>query len=239
MSVFSNSHLASTIIWWLNYTSSVGREYIIAESAIKIPATEYLERYYRDYIQLEYNHPYLNQKRFDLFYNDVTNGIETAFEFKFIKGDSTRALGERKRIFNDLMRLNLFIDTNKRSYFLICGNILHFNTSFQNLKLKPKLPILTKTIKSAIPTKSGYYGEWFSFDISNPQKIIDLNNVDRQYRSIYNAFMKDYSKSYKVATSNNLIKPKSIETKLIFLSEELSAPDIPQTFKIGVWELIK
>ena len=41
MAAYSNPHLASAIIWWLNYISAVGREYIIAESTLKIPATEY------------------------------------------------------------------------------------------------------------------------------------------------------------------------------------------------------
>lgn len=237
MAAYSNPHLASAIIWWLNYISAVGREYIIAESTLKIPATEYLERFYRDYIELEYNHPNLSQKRFDLYFNDLNNMNETAFEFKFVREDSTRALVERKRIFYDLMRLYLFKALNKKGYFLICGNQLHFKSSFQNLNLKPKLPLpSSKSITSGI-VKSGFFGEWFSFDISKPDRIINLNSTDREYKKIYKAFIKEYSKPYKDATKNILVKPNTISTKLIFISEGLVASNIPQTFSIGIWEV--
>lgn len=237
MAVYSNPHLASAIIWWLNYISAVGREYIIAESTLKIPATEYMERYYRDNIKLEYNHPLLSQKRFDLYYNDIANGLENAFEFKFVREDSTRALIERKRIFYDLMRLYLFKNTNKKGYFLICGNQLHFKSSFQNLNLKPKLALPPSKPSPSGIIKSGFFGEWFSFDINNPDRIIDLNSTDKEYNKIYKSFMKGYSKPFKDATKNILVKPSAITTKLIFISEGLMASNIPQTFSIGIWEI--
>jgi len=238
MEAYSNPHLASAIIWWLNYISSVGREYIIAESTLKIPATEYLERFYRDQIQLEYNHPKLSQKRFDLYFNDLTNSCETAFEFKFVREDSTRALAERKRIFYDLMRLHLFNAPDKKGFFLICGNRLHFKSSFQNLNLSPKLPLPSSKPSVSGIIKSGFFGEWFSFDTNNPDRNIDLNNNENEYKQVYSAFMKKYSEPFNVATNNILVKPNAITTKLIFISEELIDSRIPQTFSIGIWEVI-
>lgn len=241
MAAYSESHLASAIVWWLNYISAVGREYIVAESTLKIPATEYLERYYREKIKLEFHHPYLSQKRFDLYFNDTANNIENAFEFKFVREDSTRALLERKRIFNDLMRLHLYLNSsniNKKGYFLICGNQLHFKTSFQNLNLKPNFPISPSNSTHVISSKSSFFSEWFSFDINSPDKPINLRNIDKQYSDIYIAFEKDYKNAYKEATGNSLIVPNTIKTKLKFISERLTTSNIPQTFSIGIWEVL-
>src|SRR3990172_6238027 len=131
------NQLATAVMWWLSYTSAVGRNYILSEGAIKFPASEYLERSKTDEIELEYGHPKLSRKRFDLFFRK--NAIEdTVFEFKYIKNGSTRTQDEKQRIFNDLMRLHLFLDnTNQKGYFLICGNQSDFIKDFQKIKKEP------------------------------------------------------------------------------------------------------
>lgn len=234
---YSLSHLASAITWWLNYISAVGREYIIAESTLKIPATDYLEKIFSNKIISEYDHPNLKQKKIDLYYEDSVNNLEIAFELKFVREDSTIPIKERKRIFNDLMRLYLFQGVNKKGYFLICGNQFHFNSSFKNLNLKGKYPSTTLRTSPTGPTKSGYFGEWFSFDLTYPERKIKLMNTDPDYQMFYRGFKKEHAISYKNATKNKLRKPSSIKTKLIFLSEDLTASNIPQTFSIGIWEV--
>ena len=238
MASFSETHLASAIVWWLNYISAAGREYLIAERTIGIPATEYLERYFRDKIILEFDHPSLSQKKIDLYFNDLQNKSETVYEFKFVREDSTNPLKERKRIFNDLMRLYLYKGTSKKGYFLICGNQFHFNTSFQNLNLKGKYPTLTPRTAPTTPIKTGFFGEWFSFDLAFALRKIDLTAPpDTEYKKIYEAFAKDHADAYNDATGTKLIMPASINTNLVFLSEELTSSNIPQTFKIGIWEV--
>ena len=96
----------------MNYISAVGRNYIINESTIKIPATEYLEVIGID-PHLEFGHTKFKQKRLDLQFKDIVTNIENVFEFKYVKGDSTRDLAERKRIFYDLMRLHFFLEPGK------------------------------------------------------------------------------------------------------------------------------
>ena len=39
---FNLNRLATTVMWWLSYTSAVGRKYVLSESAIKFPVAEYL-----------------------------------------------------------------------------------------------------------------------------------------------------------------------------------------------------
>lgn len=231
------NHLASSVIWWLNYISAVGRGYVISESAIKIPAAEYLEKSIADSsdIQLEFNHPKLFMKRFDLYYKK--RSIENAFEFKYIKNGSTLVQNEKQRIFNDLMRLFLFLDMNQKGYFLICGDQADFNLSFQKIKQSTSFiqPAALSTSVSAI--QSGFYSEWFSFDIKYPQKLIDLTTSDTLYKAIYDDFEVNYATPYQKKTSNTLVLPSTITTKLIFLSQEISDSNIPQTTKIGIWEV--
>ena len=136
MKTFKVPFLASSVIHWMNYVSAVGRNYIINESTIKIPVTEYLEVTGIS-PELEFGHPSFKQRRMDLKFKDSYANIDYAVEFKYVKGDSTRDLAERKRVFNDLMRLHFFLDTDRKGYFLICGIQEDFKLSFENLDLTP------------------------------------------------------------------------------------------------------
>ncbi|WP_055445553.1 hypothetical protein [Lacinutrix himadriensis] len=237
MKTFKESYLASSIIHWMNYISAVGRDYIIDESTIKIPACEYLEVTGLK-PNLEFHHSKFKPvRRIDLQFNNTKNKIESAYEFKYVKKDSTRGKPERIRVFNDLMRLNLYCDsTNKKGFFLICGITDDFEVSFENLNLKPTF--LTPKPKNSSKSKS-FYSEWFSFDDKLPKKEIALKTNDKSYEEIYQAFLNEYKTPYKEKTGNNLMLPDKIITKLIFLSEVNSATNIPQTFKIGIWEVLK
>jgi hypothetical protein len=242
---FNVNQLATAVMWWLSYTSAVGRNYVLSEGAIKFPASEYLERSKLDEIELEFNHPKLSRKRFDLFFrkNSVEN---TAFEFKYIKNGSTRTQDEKQRIFNDLMRLYLYLDKSNKGYFLICGNQSDFVKDFQtiltqpkdttgNLYIKPRQKdSLPKTIQP-----EGFYTEWFSFDTDKPDKEIDLKTSIDEYKNIYDLFFKEYSDPYLVKTKFDLTRPDKIMTKLVFLSGNTEQPTgLFQPSKIGIWEVL-
>ncbi|MBL7759852.1 MAG: hypothetical protein JNK08_04065 [Sediminibacterium sp.] len=62
------NQLATAVMWWLSYTSAVGRNYVLSEGSIKFPASEYLEKSTIDELELEYGHPKLSRKRFDFFF---------------------------------------------------------------------------------------------------------------------------------------------------------------------------
>lgn len=234
MTKYEHSHLASSVVWWLNYINSVGRDYIINENMIKVPATEYLERFFRDDITLELTHPKLIQRYIDLYFKNTATNEETAFEFKLVKGDSTRPLKERKRIFNDLMRMHLFNESNKQGYFLICGKQLDFNTSFKNLNLTPNF----SSVMSGL-NKEGFYSKWFSFDKNNPEKVIKLKYARGDYNTIYKAFFATYEESFQPLEFQKAKNIASIKTKLIFLSDDIIQADIPQIMRIGIWEVVK
>ena len=240
------SQLATAVMWWLSYITAVGRNYILTEGAIRFPATEYLERSNIDDIKLEYGHPKLSMKRIDLYYK-MNKDKNIAFEFKYIKSGSTRDKVEKQRIFNDLMRLYLFLDTDHRGYFLICGNRSDFVMDFQTILQKPKntdgrLYIKPKD-KSTLPKTidpDGFYTEWFSFDLKDPEKEIELNTYKSDHQSIYDSFFEGYGEAYKTKTGKALLNPGKIKTKLVFLTGNMEQPnDVLQPSKIGIWEVIK
>jgi hypothetical protein len=132
----NHTHLASSVIWWLNYLNAIGRGYVINESSIKYPVAEYLEKSIseKDNIKLEYTHPLLKKRSIDLYYKNDKEQI--AFEFKYIQNGSTTKLSEKQRVFNDLLRLHYFLENGgDKAYFLICGKKDEFKNSFMEIPI--------------------------------------------------------------------------------------------------------
>lgn len=237
------SQLATAVMWWLSYTAAVGRDYVLSESAIKFPVAEYLERSTTEEIKLEFGHPKLSLKRFDLFFK--TKLENNVVEFKYIKNGSTRDKDEKQRVFNDLMRLYLFLETNNKGYFLICGSQREFISDFQTLLLKPKgaNSYISPKKKSSTPKivkPDGFYTKWFSFNSKKPKKIIDLKSKDKDYKEIYTNFSNDHHDPYLKATNTALKMPDKIATKLVFLSGDIEQTvGLFQPSKIGIWEITK
>jgi len=224
-------HLASSVIWWLNYLNAVGRDYVINESSIKYPVAEYLEKSIceKNNIKLEYNHPLLKKRSIDLYYKNENEQI--AFEFKYINNGSTIKSTEKQRVFNDLLRLHYFLENGgDKAYFLICGKKDEFKNSFMEIPIaidKSK-PISTKTL-------SNFYQHWLDFKDDKTEKVIDIKNPHTDYKVNCDKFYKDY----KPKKGKTLDKINSIKTKLVFLSQELVDSKIPESLRIGIWEVVK
>lgn len=239
------NQLATAVMWWLSYKSAVGRNYVLSEAAIRFPVSEYLEQSTADEIELEFGHPKLFKKRFDLFFKDHLDD-SNVFEFKYIKKGSTRSTDEKQRVFDDLMRLNLYLTDTQKGYFLICGDQFQFISSFQTLLLKPTDAdgtFIKPKIRSSAPTTTppkGFYTEWFSFDNDNPGKIIDIKNSTGEHKDIYDSFLSDYTIPFEKKGNGKLVLPDSIKTKLVFLSEDFKhQAGLNQPAKIGIWEVVK
>ncbi len=237
--------LANAVQWWMSYTSAVGRSYVLAESAIKFPLAEYLERLNLKDLKLEFTHPKLSGRSFDLHFEDK-NDQKTAIEFKFIKNGSTRKTDEKKRVFNDLMRLSLYIEGTKTGYFLICGAQNDFSQDFQRLLSKPTGDEDNQYITPQVGTSNsvkiepdGFYKQWFSFDNNEPIKEIEIQVGNDEYGKIYQSFLEDYNKSYKDNMEEDLVLPVKISTKLLYLSQEIeNENDFFQPATIGIWEVV-
>lgn len=242
---FKVSQLGTALMWWLSYTTSLGRDYVLSESSIKLPLAEYLERSNVEGIVLEYGHPKLSKRRFDLFFQttDILKKTQNnAFEFKYIKNSSTIKTDEKQRVFDDLMRLYLYLENDNNSYFLICGDQYEFSTNFQNIPTPKTTTFITPKTNNNRPQlnqSNGFYTEWFSFDTSNPDKKIDLQNQAVEYKSIYDGFINDYSNAYNKKTGLTLILPTHITTQLIFLTQSNQQTiGVSEPSKIGIWKVI-
>jgi hypothetical protein len=182
----------------------------------------------------------LSKKRVDLGFQDNPKNINIAFEFKFIKNESTKDDDEKQRIFNDLLRLHLLSSTSQRAYFLICGEQFEFIACFQRI-IAYQGTIRTRN-RGALPNSSssaGFYTEWFSFDLNNPDKIINIQTPSSvEYARIYTDFLADYANSYMNKTKQTLNLPSSITTKLMYLAENSSDDDLNyEPSRIGIWEI--
>lgn len=234
------NRLAACIKWWLNYNASIGREYVLSESAVKFPLAEYLERSNVNDVKLEYPHPKFKKKRFDLYFKNTTTNESVVIEFKYVKNASTKDGAEKQRIFDDLMRLYMYSGRNKKGYFLICGEQAEFIANFQRI-IKHKGAIRVRNHKN-LPKASdseGFYTEWFSFDSNQPNKNIIVNGQKNStYKKIYDEFVKEYKQSYNDKSNSVLVLPTSITTSLIYLSENSTSPDMDyQPSRIGIWEV--
>lgn len=249
-SEYSIANVAAVIQWWLSYTLALDREYVLSESSIKHPMTEYLERsesVLRNSIRLERSHPLLQRRRIDLTFSLVgteSQPTESAFEFKYIKDGSTLDLSEKKRVFNDLMRLHLFAHTGGAAFFLICGKLHEFINSFQEDKSQSR-PVNEQSIiqpqENQPKTKSiqaqGFYSRWFSFDSSQRDMSIDLTDLTPQYREVYDDFVSEYGEAYFKATGLTLSLPCTLRTELLFLpSNEIDIQAPPQA-RVGIWRV--
>ena len=227
----NHTHLASSVIWWLNYLNAIGRGYVINESSIKYPVAEYLEKSIseKDNIKLEYNHPLLKKRSIDLYYKNDKEQI--AFEFKYIKNGSTTKPSEKQRVFNDLLRLHYFLENGgDKAYFLICGKKDEFRNSFMEIPIPgdKTLPIPKKVF-------SKFYHHWLDFEDDKTEKKINIKNPHADFKANCDKFYKEY-KPKKGKTINKL---DSIKTKLIFLSQEIVDSKIPENLRIGIWEVVK
>ncbi len=231
--------LAASLSWYLNFMSTIGRDYVIDEKTLKIPITEYLESSNIESIKLEDSHPNFKGRSVDLTFNDVERKKRIAFEFKFLKGTSVGKTDERERIFADLLRLHFFASSNnQKAYFLMCGDKMRFNSTFVT---QQRINIFFKNSKTTgfkNPKPIGFFTEWFKFEVNEATKgngiaKIDINTGVLDYKNIYNRVINEYKKDF-VGKFSPLTK---IETKCIYLSPENVDRRLLRTTRVGVWEV--
>jgi len=211
-----------------------------------------------DKIHLDKEHPNLKNRYLDLrFLIDSFDDeecsedseFEVAIEFKFSRINYTDEKKEKKRIFNDIMRLKLFIESNpknRKAYFLICGPQFDFIRSFQSIgwnieaKNNSGLPkedtILQPDYLYSSIKPSGFYTDWFKFKKGETQQI-DLNTTNDYLKGIYNDFYADYEDAYKDSFSKEDLRKNNPITKAIYISETSDLLDIPAPMKVGIWEI--
>ena len=226
--------LIHSICYYLSYQDRIGRSFMIDESSLKYPVADYLTSLEIPLvnIRLEYPHPNLKKRQIDLI---TTNdhliiepaNIETAFEFKLAQAH-TKHEAERKRIFNDLMRLYLLSKIKGSSaYFVIAGTIIDFIQNFRSIPAKRPT-----TNNKDLPEPEGFFTEWFNFEISASRSFDVKKALSKEYEAIYDAFLKDYDSNLPSVT---LELPEIITTKCIAISA--LSRDFPTPYVGGIWKI--
>ena len=230
---------SQAVFHWLCYIQMASRCNILAESSIKYPFVECLERMGYEKIHLEARHPIFLSRYMDLFCGNITDEEHIAIldddakvyvEFKYVRTD-TRERKEQQRIFDDVLRLYQVKHKHPDTfcYFIITGDTVTFESCFRSIKK----PAQTKsTIEETPfnqsperPIAQGIYSEWFSFniDVNQGYKEITLHN---------NTYFQEFLKKYKKCS---LSDTDIVKTHLLSNCLEQDRDLYPQA--LALWEI--
>lgn len=207
--------LSQAINLRLSYYETISFANILAESSIRYPVAEYLERRlsYKN-IVLEYANPTFKRRRCDLFVE--RNGQKTIFEFKYVR-DTTASLFQD--YFDDILRLHYLHADGIQTLFVVCGSPVNFNSQFRSVKKR------TAVLVGKKGRASGPFSKVLSFSTVNSIKNIDTT----KHQSNYNEFCKHYEfKNAAISHPGAL----NIRTRLIKLIHDWGQQSV------GIWEVL-
>lgn len=246
-----NRAMMQAIHYWLNYTCKVSRVDLLAESSIRFPLMEYIERY------LEAETCYLERKYEDFLSEDIFNAhkyidvmwekgnTEYLIELKYIS-KHTKQDKEKQRFFNDLVRLSLALKLSKdgkqrKCYFLVCGDAQCFGEQMCGIIQYDTINNVGNSItKQKNETIETEFAKWLALeedeqmDDTNVYKSIKYNDTDSRFVN----FCKDYfensskDKKKKKDKKDNRKYLGSFKTRKIWLNAK---NDEKMT---GLWEIL-
>ena len=228
---------------WMGYLSKASdNSHLIAESSLKYPFVECLERHSINEIHLEFTHPIFKNRKIDAFIGDVDekgnmvrNASKIFIEFKFVRGD-TNTKKEQQRYFDDLMRLSLLKKgfPESKCFFLVCGEKATYHNSFMynSAKTKDKKIEESRTGKPRNKKKSIYHN-WLSFDKKKREKEADLQKEDNT--GFVASFIENYL-SKKEVCEENISGRTMLHTKLMLALP--SNDNMDNSYTLGLWEII-
>jgi hypothetical protein len=223
--------LVHSITYYLSYQESIGRDFMIDESSLKYPAADYLTSLEMplSFIQLEFPHPKLKNRQIDLVTTDaLKKKIEIAFEFK-ISRQNTKYEPEQKRVFNDLMRLQLAGKSNDtpHCYFLIAGRQNDFIQFFRSIVTKKPTGN-----SNDLAGPEGFYTEWFGFKTNEKKTFAIKESSNDAYKEIYGAFHNEHMDS---ESHNSLQLPENLTTTCMAISA--LSREFPTPYVGGIWKV--
>jgi hypothetical protein len=250
------SHVGTALHSWLNYVTAVERGYLLAENSIIYPVSEFIgTKSGVSEIWLDRAHPDLIGKRLDLRFYTMLDGVrkEVAMEFKYARVGYTEEKGEQQRILNDILRLKLFTEsgTDRKAYFLICGEQIDFLKAFQSIgwttnideigRPLPKEMGIDEIANIGLIKPHGFYTKWFQFDSEgdNTKIDVDITNTTLVPLKLLNGFYKDYEESFKNGMTKVKFESSKVETRLVYLSNLSNRDGIKNLMRVGIWEISK
>lgn len=211
--------LSQAIKLRLSYYEAISYAKVLAESSIRYPVVEYLERRlsYKN-IVLEYSNPIFQRKRCDLYVEKVigANIERIVFEFKYVR-DTTSGLFQD--YFDDILRLHYLHNDGIQALFIVCGSTLIFNSQFRSIKNR------TTQLGNKKGRPSGMFSQCLSFSARRPDKSFSTN----KYQPYYTEFCNNY----------NFRQPQQIHPAAINIQTRLVKiiNDFDQQ-SVGIWEVL-
>lgn len=245
---------------WLSYTATVSQCDLLAESSLRFPICEYIERHANETDKCEIEVPFSvlsdNRRKIDIVWNDES--VLNCLELKFVsKNTSDRS--EKQRIFNDLCRLYIALQTQtttelnpperKHCYFAICGDSNLFITKFQ--QCEDTMPTFGAELLRQTNDKTratGDVGMWFSFKEGGIKEVDDVFFTIKHPKkkggketptSYYNEFKKDY---IKIVDNEDFVKKIEPDIPLFYTKLigyiDTSSDNTQTSQSIAIWEIM-
>ena len=205
---------------------------MVEESSLRYPVADYLTGLGTplESIELEYPHPDLFNRRIDLV--TLGNGpsaseISSAMEFKIAKKE-TKYTGEKHRILNDLLRLQLLSKKHSATcYFLIAGRSPAFIQSFRSIpEAEPQ------GNRNELAEPGGFYTEWFGFSPRESKSFEVAASDNEEYMGFYSDFLASFSSSNQ---DEAVELPSSITTTCRSISA--LSKKYPTPYVGGIWQV--
>ena len=214
--------MADIILHNLSYINGVSRTSVISESAIKYPLIEYVERRLKvSKVLLEYSHPIYKYRRCDMYieHNESENPEDvksSVLEFKYIRENTHN---EFQSYFDDLIRLRNILKTNRKAYFIVCGEKMLFNNQFRSYKKIQSICLPDKK-----PRPSGPFSKCLSFSTKSTRKEIDTDKFAENYTI--------FREQYKRRENPPHPERQRFSSRLVCISES-------NKMCIAIWEIIE
>lgn len=178
--------VATSLVYWLNYMSSICKEDIFKEDILRIPFSEYIERKLTGNVSVEEQ---LNEentnKHVDFKYRVKYNNhiIKGVVEVKYVQV-LTRDKNEQKRYFDDLCRLALVNGNGTSNLLVVFGPKQLFMQNVKRLVHGNKKQVSYYRDNNRV-VPEGIYSQWLGFEL-NEQKTVNLS----EYKDFKDNFLK-------------------------------------------------
>jgi len=249
-------HVGTALHSWLNYVSAVERGYVLSENSIIYPVSEFIgTKTSVDEIWLDRLHPNLSGKRLDLRFFAMLDALphEVAMEFKYARVGYTDGPSEKQRILDDILRLKIFTESksNRKAYFLICGDQIDFFKAFQSIDWStqidkdgrpyPQIMGIDEIKDLGVVKPFGFYTNWFKFDpeAAANDKMIDITINDNKSVPVefLEGFYKKYEGSFEDSMNRSKFETSKVRTRLVYLSDLSNLEGIKKQMRVGMWEI--
>ena len=227
MRIFDNDLqlIGQSVLLNNSYMNSVSKTEQIAESSLRFPIVECLERRIgASDIQLEYAHPFFKRRLIDIYWCNNHND-KCVFELKFIK-PGFRTKHNIQRVFDDVFRLAYASKEGMCSYLLVCGKTDDYKTEFQKIN-EPSSE--EGVLKRKFKDKVAPYDSLLSFDIKKSEKQICFTESETHFSH--------FCKNYECKPGKKQGKELRITTKLVFINKRQKHQLNVLTHTVSIWEI--